>query len=376
MNWQSFTGSAFVESLGWALVNSIWQAGLVSAVLFAVLRIVPRRASDLRYALAVGSLAIAAAMPVTTFLRSPALTEPSASISRSLSADENVSSASSIRDKGDLSRQEANYAQTILDNNVSGRPLAFVGQWVDRTLSPFLPFIVAFWFFGIALYSIRLCGGALQLKRYRKRAVSIVDEAWQQRFSELCEKLEIRRSVVLLRSSVVSTPIAIGVFKPLVLLPAAAFLQIRPEELETIIVHELIHIRRYDPLVNVIQNVIEVVAFYNPAIWWISAEVRREREFAADSAVLKIFDSSHVTYANALANLEEIRVSADQKLSSLAAASNGGNLMKRIKRILKMETEMSRANSAWTAGLAAVIISALLTIVFSVNQSGSVNAPQ
>src|SRR5207253_8814979 len=100
---------------------------------------------------------------------------------------------------------------------------------------------------------------------------------------------------------------AIGFFKPLIIVPASVFLQISPQELETIIAHELIHMRRYDPLVNMIQSAIEVLFFYHPGIWWISAQIRREREFAADAAVMEFLDGSRVVYATALANLEEIR---------------------------------------------------------------------
>src|SRR5439155_14457928 len=81
-----------------------------------------------------------------------------------------------------------------------------------------------------------------------------------------------------------------------------------------------------------------------------------------------------VVYASALANIEEIRHLANQTTSSMVTAANGGNLMQRIQRILKIKTEMKRANSAWSAGLAFVLISAVLTLVFSFNSSSFVNA--
>jgi peptidoglycan/xylan/chitin deacetylase (PgdA/CDA1 family) len=159
-------------------------------------------------------------------------------------------------------------------------------------------------------------------------------------------------------------------------MPAALFLQVTPRELETIIAHELIHIRRYDPLVNIGQCVIESVLFYHPAVWWISAQVRREREFAADAAVMEIFEDSHVTYARALANLEEIRLQTNQQTPRYATAANGGNFMQRIQRILKINTEASMANSAWTAGLAFLLTSAFLLAIFLFSSSDLVNGQE
>jgi hypothetical protein len=120
---------------------------------------------------------------------------------------------------------------------------------------------------------------------------------------------------------------------------------------------------------------VEVLFFYHPCVWWISTVIRREREFATDDAVVKILENAHIVYASALANLEEIRLLTNQKLSPLTTAANGGNLMQRITKILQKNTETrSKANSAWSAGLALVLISGFILAVFSFNQPAFVNA--
>jgi peptidoglycan/xylan/chitin deacetylase (PgdA/CDA1 family) len=222
--------------------------------------------------------------------------------------------------------------------------------------------------------SVRLGGGVRHLRKYRTMGTESADESWQARFASLCEKLNVSRTVQLLRSSLVETPVAVGVFKPLVLIPAGVFLQIPPHELETIIAHELIHIRRYDPLVNSIQTVIEVALFYHPGVWWISRRIRLEREFAADEAVMHLTGASNLVYARALATLEEIRLLSHKQTPRMAIAANGGSLMERIQRILKMKTEIRQANFAWSAVLAVALISALLAVVFSAGSPAFVNA--
>jgi hypothetical protein len=152
-------------------------------------------------------------------------------------------------------------------------------------------------------------------------------------------------------------------------------LQINPRELETVLAHELVHIRRWDAPVNFAQSIIEALFFYHPCVWWISAAARREREFATDEAVIKTLENSHIVYASALANLEEIRLSTNQKLPPFStAAVKGGNLMQRITKILQKNTETSAANSAWSAGLALMLISAFFLAIFSFNQPSFVNA--
>jgi peptidoglycan/xylan/chitin deacetylase (PgdA/CDA1 family) len=114
--------------------------------------------------------------------------------------------------------------------------------------------------------------------------------------------------------------------------------------------------------------------FYHPGIWWISTQIRREREFSADAAVTEIFEDSHVTYARALANLEEIRLRTNQTMPRYATAANGGHLVQRIQRILKIKPEASSANSAWTAGVAVLLTSVFLLAIFSFSSSDVVNA--
>ena len=237
-----------------------------------------------------------------------------------------------------------------------------------------LPFLVALWLFGVAFSGARLAGGVWQLHLYKTRKIFAPDAGWQERFSALCKKLKITQSVQFLQSGWIETPIVTGWLKPVILVPASVFLQITPRELETIVAHELIHIRRGDAFVNFAQNLAEILFFYHPCLWWISREIRREREFATDAAVLEVYENSRIVYANALANLEAIRQGANQALPRYVTAANGGNLMQRISIILQKNTGIKRSASAWSAGLALALLPAVLLAVFSFNQTALVNA--
>jgi beta-lactamase regulating signal transducer with metallopeptidase domain/peptidoglycan/xylan/chitin deacetylase (PgdA/CDA1 family) len=375
MSIETFLGSELVARIGWTLLNSFWQIGLTSIALFLVLRVVHDHSANLRYILAVSALILSVFLPVLTFMQLSTRTQirssPESSAGKLDAIVEREAIGSSDSELG------RNRGQTSLANTagISGQFLD-VFNWMNRRVPDVLPFAVVVWLIGVMLFSLRLGGGLSRLRTYRTKGVEQPDESWQRAFSRLCDSSGVTQTVRLLSSKFVQTPIAIGVLKPIIIIPASLFLQLRPRELETIIAHELVHIRRFDPIVNLGQCIVESIFFYHPGIWWISAEIRREREFAADAAVIGIFENSHITYARALANLEEVRLRTDQNTPRYSTAANGGNFMQRIQRILKIKTEESSASSAWTAGMALLLTSVFLAAIFSFSSSDVVNAQQ
>ncbi|MDQ3800018.1 MAG: polysaccharide deacetylase family protein [Acidobacteriota bacterium] len=377
--WEILTGSKLIETLGWTLLHSVWQIALVALVLFLLLRVLQKFSANARYTLAAFALALALVLPIATFIslngssasnffRGEALTEPE---------DEQFRPPHLPLKNAPLPTGAEMLGTDAGGKNVFAS-IETLQDFFDKNLSDVLPFFVGLWFLGVAFFAVRMAGGVWQLHLYKTREIAAPDAEWLERFSVLCEKLKIRQSVKFLKSELIRTPIVIGWLKPVILVPAGVFLQISPHELETVIAHELVHIRRYDALVNFAQSIVETLFFYHPCVWWISAVVRKEREFATDEAVVKILENSHIVYASALANLEEIRLSANQNLPPFStAAVKGGNLMQRITKILQKNTETrARANSAWSAGLALMLISAVLLAVFSFNQPAFVNAQQ
>ena len=115
----------------------------------------------------------------------------------------------------------------------------------------------------------------------------------------------------------------------MILLPVAAFAGLSPSQVEAILAHELAHIRRHDFLVNLLQTFAETVLFYHPAVWWLSARIRTEREHCCDDVALSVCGDA-VSYAEALVELESWRTVH----SRLAIAATGGTLMTRVRRLL------------------------------------------
>jgi len=139
----------------------------------------------------------------------------------------------------------------------------------------------------------------------------------------------ISRLVRVVQSTAIDVPVVIGWLRPVILLPASVLTGLSREHLQTILAHELAHVRRCDYLVNLLQSIAETLLFYHPAVWWISGLIRTEREHCCDDLVLAAGED-RFTYAEALAGLELNRRNA----ATFALAATDGALSGRIQRIL------------------------------------------
>jgi hypothetical protein len=151
---------------------------------------------------------------------------------------------------------------------------------------------------------------------------------------------------LLLESIRVDVPMVIGYLRPAILLPASALLNLTPQQLEAVLAHELAHIRRHDYAVNLLQNLVEGLLFYHPAVWWVGKQVRAEREQCCDDLAVPVCGGVR-QYAQALTAMEEARMPAP----GAALAANGGPLMQRIRRLLRQPRERRPLLASAIAGI-------------------------
>src|SRR5206468_7636590 len=132
------------------------------------------------------------------------------------------------------------------------------------------------------------------------------------------DRLGVAGAVRVLASAMARVPSTVGWHRPVILLPVSALTALTPGQIEMIVAHELAHIRRRDYLVNLMQTAIEILLFYHPAVWWLSREIRQEREHCCDDVAVAICGDPLV-YARALTEIEALRSSPPQ----LAMAAGG-----------------------------------------------------
>jgi bla regulator protein BlaR1 len=138
----------------------------------------------------------------------------------------------------------------------------------------------------------------------------------------------IKRKVQLWFSNTINAPVTFGFLKPVILLPVALVNQINMQQAETLILHELTHIKANDYLLNWFLIVAENIFFFNPFIILIGKKIRLEREKYCDSNVIA-FEYSPILYAETLLQAQYIQQYIPQY--QLAAVTEKKQLLKRMK---------------------------------------------
>jgi beta-lactamase regulating signal transducer with metallopeptidase domain len=205
--------------------------------------------------------------------------------------------------------------------------LAAITSFVEENI----PFILTAWAVGFTFFGLKFFGGLWYIRKLRHSAIPLHLQ-WISYIENLRSTLRISRTVKLAESPYINTPMVIGYLKPIILIPVGMISGLSTEQVETIFIHELAHIKRHDYLVNLFQSFMEMVFFFNPFIWTLSNLLRKEREYCCDDVVVSQHGSS-LAYAHALARLEEVRLSSNA--FALGLAENKNVLLDRIKRIME-----------------------------------------
>src|SRR6185369_17009414 len=95
-------------------------------------------------------------------------------------------------------------------------------------------------------------------------------------------------------------PATCGIVRPRIVLPQTLLDRLSPGELRLVLLHELVHVRRHDVLVDQLIGLITILHWFHPVAWVSRYFLRRERELACDAAVLdraptwEVADYGHV----------------------------------------------------------------------------------
>ena len=333
----SFAASLVVRAIGWALLQSLWQGALVGVLTALALVALRRSTAGWRYGVAcVGLLALALAPIVTAAVHADRLrTFPS----------------QAVADEASASRQAGQQFAGAVRPAEPGRPAATTGPWWSQArLEAWSAGLVLAWLAGVFALFARLLGGWTVAERLRRAPAAPLPGTWHSRVRALARTLGVERPVRVVTSRVSDVPMVIGWLRPVILLPCAALSGLSPTQLEAVIAHELAHIRRHDYLVNLLQTTVETLLFYHPVMWWLSRRIRLEREHCCDDVAVQVC-GDRVTYARALADLEEMRSAAP----ALGMAATGGPLVGRVRRLLGLPPQHDGHALTW------LVVAALLT---------------
>ena len=361
---QSILDSPRIQWLGWTLLHSLWEGAAVALVLMVALRMMRGAVAGMRYAVSCVAFLAALAIPVLTFLvLQPA---PSASPRVLMMPQASVLPARStaVTQTGNRTAQSPTPAvqplivrsmHTSIAQAAPARLIVasrLVSSRVVGALHTAIPWLVPVWACGVTLLSLRNLGGWVAIQRRKVLSRCDMHQEIGDMANRLRRRLKSNRAVRLLTSSKAVSPMVVGVFNPLILLPASVLRDLSAAQLESILAHGLTFVRRHDYLANLVQTVIETLMFYHPAVWWIGRRIRIERENCCDNVAVSL-SRDRVGYVRAFALVAGG--------APTLASAGGGSLMARVRRILGFPERDVAGAPRWLSG--ALVLAVVLSIV-------------
>jgi beta-lactamase regulating signal transducer with metallopeptidase domain len=336
---QEFISEDIIYALGWTVMHSLWQAFAIAIILSLVLHFTRRKSAKIRYEASLFALFLVLVSAVSTFIWYYDM------------ADQNFAFVNQNFISHDM-------VVGISEPDV----LSSFTQTCISYFNTHLPMIVMIWLVGVAFFVLRLLGGLVYVQRLKYYRTRPLPKKWEDQLLSVSRKIPIKKSVKIMESAAIKVPMVIGYLKPFILLPIGAINQLEAEEVEAIIAHEVAHIYRNDFLMNIFISFVEVFFYYNPAVWWISGNIRLERENCCDDIAIEVCGNS-LSYAKALVRLQELNAYTPSFAMPFSGRRN--QLLHRIRRILN---QPQNRNNIMERLMATIFL--LFTVIFmSVHQN-------
>jgi len=281
----------WLASPGWAqivkaLLHTLWQAAAVSALLGLTLR---RSTNPLtRYRCSLGALAAVLVIGLLTWaVLNPLLSSPARISSNSVPSADSLSKPAEVVGAGQ--------PPAVVVATATDRPPAS-SQWTA--------WLALVWLAGAGLMLARAGAQVAGAERLRRSCRPLEDSRVGELVAEARRAVGLARQVRVGITDRLTSPAVVGVIVPTLILPLALITTLTPEQIRFVLLHELAHIRRGDYLANVFQLFAEALLFFNPAVWWISHQVRREREACCDALATEL-SGTPTDYARTLVRVAE-----------------------------------------------------------------------
>ncbi len=287
--------SNFLQALGWAVLNSLWQMALLWVTYQLITGLFKTKKPSQRAALASTLLLTGFAWFIFTFL----------SILTRHAAGDDIISAGLVS----------------IDGNQQ------LNNWLNQTL----PVASVLYLVLLVIPLVHFVRNYRYVRVIRQYGLSKADVQWKLFVKRVAAQMGIKKPVHIWVSELITSPVTIGYLKPIILVPLAAVNHLSPQQLEAVLLHELAHIRRYDYFINLIIKFIQAILYFNPFVKAFVQIVEREREKSCDEIVVQ-FQYDPYGYATALLELE--KNNHQPKPLALAAAGKKNDLLHRIEWIM------------------------------------------
>ncbi len=302
------TQSPFMQALGFAIINSLWQFALLWLVYFLI-NTAFKLSSHKKYSASL-------LLQITGFI---------------WFAFTLVFYYHQCLNESTIVNEYANQAAISTINVTAGSTKATLFAWIIKT-EQFLPYLSIAYLLLLVFLSFKWLHCYQFTQQIRQNGISKINVEWRLFVQRLSEQLGITANVKIFLSNKVKAPLTIGFLKPVILIPLASINHLNSEQMEAVILHELAHIKRLDYLINLLLSLIEATLFFNPFMQLLSRHIKRERENSCDDWVLQ-YEYNAATYAKALLKIATLQ--SAKPSFAMNAAENKDALLKRVKRMIE-----------------------------------------
>ena len=339
-------------AIGWTVIHSLWQATAIAILSGIVMIILRKKTAQTRYIVHNVALFAVLVSAVITFnlynSESNLGVENVANLVAPVPSDLidattkiTIESPESVNETIEIGKNQA----PIAENKAATLPLPIVSdsalsmEGMKNYFDANIYFVVLIWLMGVGLFLLKLMGGISYVYYLRSQHNFPVDEYWFETIQNLSKRVNIQKPIDLVESALVRSPVVVGYLKPMILFPIGAINRLNPQEVEAILAHEIAHIMRDDYVFNIIQSVIEALFYFNPAVWWISANIRAERENCCDDVAIQLCGNS-MTYAKSLVVVQEMQYYSAAFAMGFAGQRKN-QLLLRVQRVLNQSNNKS-----------------------------------
>ncbi len=371
------------QRLTWTLLHFLWQGAIVAVVAATLLHAWQARRARSRYLICLSALVAMAMCPLVTFVfvevpesATASRAEPQAEIpAASELGSELVANETRVQPDRPAAPQvlaaRSDAAPPLAAQSLpSGSPdveppvdLSEPVNWranLHQGVGAIHPYALIVWIAGVLALAVRLSVSWLHVRWLAWGRLAIPTDL-AAKASTLGRRLGLRFPARVCLSEKIREAIVVGLWRPLVLVPASWLTEMPPEVLEAVIAHELAHIKRWDLWVNLLQRLVEMFLFYHPAVWWLSRRVSLEREMCTDELAVAV-TNQRVAYATALEQLGRMRLGQSAPQFGASIGNRRTLLLNRVGNILGLSASHKKARW-WPVALMTLAVPLAIWVV-------------
>jgi len=227
------------------------------------------------------------------------------------------------------------------------------------------------WVIGMLVILLATFSSILRIHKIKKSLKVNVNRDLTSLLTACKKDLDFHNKVILAYSPLVKSPITFGFLKRYIVLPFNRSM-LTDDEMKSVLLHELVHCKRNDILINYIMGLSRLVYWFNPIVWYFLKEMQTEMEITCDYAVLKTLDEdSQLKYGEVI-----LKFASQSKQATPFTASEISSSYNQVKRRIvsivnfQVETKRQKVKSGliFTSVLVFIVASIPSISVLAINK--------